>query len=200
VRKSRLPGMLVLAGALAACTSAPAIPPNAGTRPVTGTSGGERCRADLATMGQKVAMPISRRVTSKVTLPTGERLAPVAKSYVPRTSAAIVWKQGRWEKTATYQLLLGRLLGPVGSASSRPDGEAAWVVVEKHAAGLNRDTGACMLGNGFVAFSASTGHTLLAVFAGYAEYGGVQNFPADVSGRASVRAVRLPSRTRESTK
>ena len=117
-----------------------------------------RCRTDLATRGRKVAMPAPVIATTAIKLPGGYEVLPPPNHYRSGVSASVAWYRmqlGDKEPTAFYHLLLGRL---VGSRYSGVD----WVLWVHNYAGVNRDTGICILSDVIWAASASSGRVLWA--------------------------------------
>jgi len=118
-----------------------------------------RCKTDLATRGRKVAMPAPVIATTAIKLPGGYEVLPPPNHYRSGVSASVAWYRmqlGDKEPTAFYHLLLeGRL---VGSRYSGVD----WVLWVHNYAGVNRDTGTCILSDVIWAASASSGRVLWA--------------------------------------
>jgi hypothetical protein len=129
-----------------------------------------RCLADRATIGKFVPMPKPTRVTTMVALPGGYELVPAPRSYSPSISAADAWNGSPRhfelykETTATYQLLLGRVVVPDNLPGHTYSDVIAWVTVgENIAAWTIAPTAApatCSFGSGFVVYNATTGRPL----------------------------------------
>jgi hypothetical protein len=115
-----------------------------------------RCKIDLATRGRKVAMPAPVIARRAIKLPGGYEVLPPPNHYRSGVSASVAWYRmqlGNKEPTAFYHLLLGRLVGHPG---------VDWVLWVDNYAGVNRDTGGCVLVRVIIAASASSGRVLWA--------------------------------------
>lgn len=129
-----------------------------------------RCRADLATLGGYVPMPSPTRLRQPFSLGGAEFLPPSA-AFQPRVSADDAWRQLReggpvMEPTATYQIILATVTGPMVPDSGGVD----WVVLGTNLAamddGPSPDVGTqpppvCTFGSAYLLVSSTSGRALM---------------------------------------